>query len=106
MLIKRRRSHFLLKLIFAVFFWLVWFLIVFFTPPTNKFMTLFFFFALFLSLSLTLGMMLANHRRGFLIASGLILALVLQWQQLIHWLNLMLLAAVIFCFEAYFTKKK
>lgn len=85
---------------------MVWFLILFFTSPVDKLIAPLFFLMFFLALNSALSIILANRRRGVLIALGVVLALVLQWQRLAHFLNLILLAAALLCFEVYFTKKK
>lgn len=67
-------------------------------------MILVFFLTFFLALGLTFSLLLTGSRRGFLIALGVILTLFLKWQQLAHFLNIILLTAVIFSVEAYLSK--
>ena len=101
-----RRRNFLPTFILAVFFWLVWFWIIFLIAPESLWSFLIFFASLFSALFLTFSLLLAQTRKGFLFALGLILLLFLCWQKLAHVLNIILLSAIVLFLELYFTKRK
>ncbi len=102
----RRRKNFLPTFILALFFWLVWLGVLLFFAPESLLVIAGFLLALFLALFLTFSLFLANSRRGFFVALGSALFLILRWQKIGHLLNIGLLLAVIFTLEIYFTKRK
>lgn len=105
----RRRKNFLPTLILAILFWLSWLYIIFFTSPENTTYyvphTTYFFLALSFALILTLSLIFANTRRGFLTTLGIISFLILRMLNSAHYLNLALLAGILFSVELYLTKK-
>ena len=105
----RRRKNFFPTLLLAVIFWIGWLYIVFSVSPENTTYhiphTICFFFALFLALFLTLSLVLANTRRGFLMTLGVIGFLILRLLDSAHYLNLILLAGILFSLEIYLSKK-
>jgi len=102
----RRRKNFLPTFILAIFFWLVWLGVLLFFTPESLLMIAVFFLLLFLALFFTLSLLFANSRRGFLVAGGIILFLILRWQELGNILNTILLMVTILTLEIYFTKRK
>jgi len=111
----RRRKNFFPTLLLAVLFWLSWFYIVFFTSPEDFFdcslfavrcsLTLF-FPVLGLALFLTLSLVLANTRRGFLMTLGVIGFLILRLLDSAHYLNLILLVGTLISLELYCGSKR
>lgn len=102
----RRRKNFLPSFILAIFFWIVCLFILIYISPDSNFAIFSFLFAIFLALILTLALFLANTRRGFLFALGIILFLILKWQKLANVLNNFFLLAVVLLLETYFTKRE
>ena len=102
----RRRKNFLPTFILTIFLWLAWLFILFFVSPETKLSTFYFLFSIFLALTFTFSLLFANSRRGFLVAAGFVLFLILRWQKLGNILNAVLLTAVILSLEVYFTKRK
>lgn len=64
-----------------------------------------FHLVLFLSLFLTLSLLLANSRYGFLLAGGVIIYLLLRFAKMTNFLNLLLLASLLLTIEIYFRKR-
>jgi len=110
-MVKRRRKNFFSTLIFILFLWSIFGLIIFFVEPSmvkdflwpNSYLP--FFINLFLALFLTLAIVFANSRRGFLTSLGVIIFLILRLQQLGNILNAILITASLFSLEYYFTRK-
>ena len=103
---RRKRKNFSPTFILTIFFWLIWLAVLLFFTPESLLVIAGFFLALFLALFFTFSLLLANSRRGFLIALGLILFLILRWQKMGHVLNSILLITTILVLETYFTKRK
>jgi len=117
MVIKRRRN-FLPTLIINLLFWFSWLYIVLHVPPEYSLSLktfglnlnlpagyLFFFLSLILALTLTFAFLFTNTRRGLFLSlflNGVLLFRLLKQLQL---QNLILLLAILICFEIYFSKK-
>ena len=105
-----RRKNFFVTLILIIFFWSTLFLTVFFTEPKMikdiliKNSYLFFFINLFLALFLTLAVVFGNSTTGLLTTLGIIGFLILRMYKLGNFLNLVLIASIVFVLNKYFTK--
>ncbi len=105
---KRRlpqRENFLPTLLLAILTWLIWFYFFYFQTPETTLIIFLFYFSLFLSFFLTISLLLANSRRGFLAAMALITILLLRQFEQAHFLNLILVFALLSSIELYFWKK-
>ena len=69
-------------------------------------MIFFFYFFLFVAFFLTISLLLANSRRGFLSASALIAFLLLRQFEQGHIINLVLVFAILSSIELYFWKNR
>jgi hypothetical protein len=103
--IDHRRENFLPTLLLTILSWLGWIYFFFFQAPESNSMIFFFYFFLFIAFFLTISLLLANSRRGFLSASALIAFLLLRQFEQEHIINLTLVLALIVAIELYFWKK-
>jgi len=101
----RRRKNFLPTLLLAILFWLVWGWLVYSFAPTDNVLLIAFFLLLFLASFLTLALIFANSRRGFITALGLICFLILRFYQLGNVLNLVLLGGILVTLNLYLAKR-
>jgi hypothetical protein len=101
---SRRRKNFLPTLLLTIIFWLLWGGLVYLFAPTNNILLIAFFLLLFLACFLTLALILANSRRGFIAALGIISFLILRFYQLGNILNLILLGGILITLDLYFAK--
>jgi len=106
---SRRRKNFFPTLILIFFFWTTLGLMVcFIEPETIKNILipglyLPFFLNLFLALFFTLAIIFINSKRGFLIALGITVFLILRLLTLGNILNAILITGLVFALDYYFT---
>lgn len=101
----RQQRNFLPALVLTLLWWLLLAVVIIFVDPqiladfplTGSY-SLFFFF-LFLAVWFLASLLLINTRRGFLVALGTVVFLVLRLNQLGSWLNGLLLAGVLVAIE-------
>lgn len=79
--------------------------IVAFTDPHAEGVVILFFAMLFLSLFLTLSLLLANSRRGLIASTALVFFVFLRYLGLGNWFNLVLIIASAFSFEIFLRRK-
>ena len=101
----KRRKNFLPTLFLAGLTWLCWAFVLFKIPPESTFLLFVFFFLLFTALFLTSALLLANSRRGLIMALFVILVLVFRYYQIGNFINLILLLAIFVALELFFAKK-
>jgi hypothetical protein len=108
-MIKRRRlprrENFLPTLLLAILAWLGWFYFFYFQAPESNYIIGLFYLFLFIAFFLTISLLLANSRRGFLSALALISFLLLRQFEQGHIINLVLVFAFLIAIELYFWKK-
>lgn len=104
------KKRFFFTFIFTVLSWGVWIYVLLSIPPEypNHFLSIplsyiFFFAPLFVSLFLTITLLLGNTRRGFLLSMGIIVLLILQLLKTVNFLTVGLLLASLLVFELYYT---
>lgn len=100
-----QRKNFLPAFLLAVLTWFLWSWLIFSVPPTSNLIIGLFLVLLFLALFLTAALTLANSRRGFFIAFAVVGFLLFRLFGLANLLNLILLAAILFCLEFYLHKR-
>lgn len=100
-----KRKNFLPTLLVALLFWLGLALLVIFTAPTSPLILTTFYLLLFISLFLTLSLLLANSRHGFLLTLGMVVFLLLRQLNIDYLLNLVLLAGILISLELYLRKR-
>ncbi len=101
----KKRKNFFPTLLLTLFFGAGWGWVVFKTAPTNNWSLFAFFSLFFVAIFLASALILANSRRGALVAAGLTLFLLFRYYQLANALNLILLLGILVSIEAYFSKK-
>jgi hypothetical protein len=99
------RENFLPTLLLAILAWLGWIYIVYFQAPESSYLIGIFYLFLFIALFLTVSLLLANSRRGFLSATALITFLLFRQFEQAHIINLVLVFALLLSIELYFWKK-
>jgi len=99
-----KRKNFLPTLLVALFFWANIVFIIFRLSPSSLFTICHFLFSIFMALFLTSSLVLANSRRGFLLATGIIIFLILRLTKMANFLNLILLFGILLSLELYFKK--
>jgi len=99
-----KRKNFFPTLIFTIFLWLLLGGIIYFLSPDDFFALPTFFFISFLALLFSFSIIFSNTRRGFIAALGLILFLILRYFGVGNILNLVLIIAILICFELYFSR--
>lgn len=104
MKIRQRRKNFLPTLLLVLFFWLGLGWIIFWVRPESFFPITIFFIFFFCALFLTSALILANSRRGLLVALGLTAFLILRYHQLANFLNLCLLLGILFFLELFYRR--
>jgi len=100
----KKRKNFALTFLLAILFWLAFGWLVYFQAPANNLLIFSFYLLLFLAVFLTAALILANSRRGFLLATFIILTLIFRYYQIGNLLNILLLAAIILILEIYLAK--
>ena len=101
----KKRKNFLPTLFLAILFWITWGWLTYSFPPEGFLVFVGFLTSLFMALFLTASLLLANSRRGFLIAVGLVGFLLFAYFDLGHWLNLALFVAILVFLEIYLAKR-
>jgi hypothetical protein len=99
------RENFFPTLLLAILAWLGWIYIVYFQAPESSYLIGLFYLFLFVALFLTISLLLANSRRGFLSALALIALLLFHQFEQAHIINLALVFALLLSIELYFWKK-
>ena len=99
------RENFLPTLLLAILTWLGWIYIVYFQAPESNYIIGLFYLFLFVAIFLTISLLLANSRRGFLAALALISFLLLHQFEQAHIINLILVFALLLSIELYFWQK-
>lgn len=98
-----RRKNFLPTLFLTVIFWVVTGYIILYIPPSS--ITIYsLLITAFLSLFLTLSLLLANTRQGFLLSTGITIFLLLRYLKIANFLTLLLLISSLAMLEFYFRK--
>ena len=100
----KERKNFLPTLLMALAFWATWGWLVYSKAPSPNFLMITFYFLLFTAIFLTAALVLANSRRGLLMASWLIAFLLFRYYELANGLNLLLLTGIVFSLEIYLHK--
>lgn len=117
-MVYKHRRNFLPTFIVNIILWISCVLIVFLLSPSLNFtfyilhykfvfpvaITLF-FLALTPSLTLTLSLLLANSRRGFLLSLFLSITLLFRLLKICHWWNILIVFLLVFFAEYWFWKK-
>lgn len=116
---RKHRKNFFPAFFINLVLWLLVLLIVLKTSPDQKMVfaiadlkvalqinLIGFLFLFFLALGLTLALLLGNTRRGFFLSSFFAGLLTLQLVKQAHWLNFLLLAAIVLTAEFYFSQIK
>jgi hypothetical protein len=98
----KRRKNFLPTLMLALFAWASWGWLVYSMAPENNLLLFIFYGLLFMAVFLTIALLLANSRRGLLIAIGVISFLIFRYYQLANFLNLGLFFGILLSLELYF----
>ncbi len=98
-------KNFLPALLLALFFWVNVIFIVVYVSPSSVFAICYLLFAIFMALFLTLSLVLANSRRGFLLGVGVVVFLALRFFNIAHFLNLILLVGILISLEVYLRKR-
>lgn len=111
-MVKRQRRNFFPTLVLIFFFWATLGLMIFYLEP-NLVKDIFipglylpFFLNLFLALFLTLAIIFANSRRGFFLALGIVIFMILRLFGLGNLLNALLIFSLFFTLEYYFTRHR
>lgn len=101
----KHNKNFLPTLFVALFLWLAFLFLVVFTAPSSPLLLTTFYLLLFLALFLTFSLVLANSRRGGLLAAGMTVFLLLRQTQMVNYLNLILLMGILISLELYLRKR-
>ena len=101
--IKKRRNFFP-TLVLAILFWAALSWLIYTFAPSNHWLITAFYLLLFIAVFLTVALILANSRRGFLIATGLVCFLIFRYYNLANYLNLILFAGILISLEFFFQK--
>ncbi len=100
-----QRENFLPTLFLAILAWLGWIYLFYFQAPESSYVIGLFYLFLFIALFLTISLLLANSRRGFLSALALISFLLLRQFEQGHIINLLLVFALLISIEIFFWRK-
>lgn len=100
-----RKKRFLPVFFTGLVFWGAFLYLIFFLPPENNFLIFTFHFSLFWALFFSLALLFRNTRRGFLLATAIIIFLALRFLKQSHPLNLILLGGIILTLEIYFSRQ-
>jgi hypothetical protein len=102
----KKRRNFLPSFLVTLLFSLLLTYIILFIPPDSVFNLFLFYLILFLLTFFIFAFIFANSRRGFLLSLCLVLILFLKQEQLLSWLNFILVLGIGFSVEIYFSKTK
>jgi hypothetical protein len=100
----RLRKNFFPTLLVIVTLWSLLGLIIIFTSPYTVGSLILFFIILFAAVLFTFSLVFANTRRGFLIALGIIVFLILRYFGIGNILNLLLIVGALISVDFYLTK--
>ncbi|OGM18664.1 hypothetical protein A2686_04325 [Candidatus Woesebacteria bacterium RIFCSPHIGHO2_01_FULL_38_10] len=100
------RKNFFPAMLLTILLWLGVVFIIYFVNPSDLGAVQLFFIISFLASLFTFSTLLANTRRGLLIAIGLTIFLVLRYLGVGNILNLLLILGLTITTEIYFSKKK
>jgi len=101
-----KKKNYIISLVLAVIFWLVWGFVFFLIPPDSYVSHLTFFVSLFLSLFLTFALLLANSRRGLLISLLINFYLIFRYFNLNNIIYPLILLFIFLLLEIYFVIDK
>jgi len=101
----KKRKNFLPSLIVTIFLWFFLSMLIVFMDPDSFGAKELFFINLFLALTFTFAILLANTRRGILIASIVCIFLVLRYFGVGNLINALLLFGSAIAFEFYFSRR-
>ena len=99
-----KRKNFFPTLLFTILLCFLLVGLIYFVAPEDFFAVPTFFFVSFLALLFSFSIIFSNRRRGFIAALGLILFLILRYFGVGNVLNLVLIIAILICFELYFSR--
>ena len=103
----KRRKNYLPTLLLILILWSLLGLMVYFVEPEMvkdiliPGLYLPFFLLFFPASGLTLGVIFNNSRRGFLLAIGITVYLILKVYQLDNWLNIILISGIVVMVDRY-----
>lgn len=100
-----KRKNFLPTLFITILLWLFTAGIVYFVDPGIFGAVILFFITAFFTLLFTFSLLFASGRRGFVCALSGITYLFLAYLGVGNYLNLILIVAIAFCIELYFSTK-
>jgi len=101
----KKRRNFLPSFLVTLLFSLILAYIVLFIPPNSTWHVFLFYLILFLLTFFIFAFTFANSRRGFLLSLCFVLILLLKQEQLLNWLNFVLVLGLGFTIEIYFSNK-
>jgi hypothetical protein len=107
----KQRKNYLPALLLTIFFWMLWGVIVWWVDPTViadfpiRGSYFIFFLVGFFSLLFLMSLLLANKRRGLLMAGGLVFFGYLRLWKMDSWLNLLLMFILMIGLEIYYGSK-
>ena len=99
------RKNFFPALVIIIFLWGIISGLVYFVDPETFGAILLFFILSFFAMLLTLSLVFANSRRGFIASVGLIIFLVLRYLGIGNILNFLLITGISITIELYFSRK-
>ena len=95
------RKNFFASFLVSLLLWLFWLIVFFFIPPEYTAMPFVFLTLTFLAVLFTTALVFANTRRGLLAAVGITVFMILRYFEIGNYLNLFLLAGLLFSIEYY-----
>lgn len=99
------KKNFIATFLLTVFLWAIWAIFFFFIPPEYFLTPLLFLLISFLAILFAFALLFANTRRGFFVAIGVIAFMTLRYYEIGNYLNLFLLAGLLFSLEYYLAKR-
>lgn len=102
---NRQRKDFFFSFLVAVTLWVFWLTLFFFVPPEIPGITFLFLVLTFAAFFLTAALLLANTRRGFLVAVGAVLIMLLSYYGAGNYLNILLVIGILAATEYYLSKR-
>lgn len=101
----QRRRNFLPTLLVTIILWGIFAVIFFFVPPETNLLPLLFLVVVVLASLFTGSLIFANTRRGFLLALGILVFMLLNYYNIGNYLNIVLLVGILFAAEYYFSSR-
>jgi len=98
----KNRKNFLPSLALTAFLWLLVGAVIYFTNPDFIGMVVLFFILTFLALMFTFSLILANTRRGLIMALGITIFLIFRYFGIGNLLNGLLIIGITLATEIYF----